>query len=217
MMISNKESKMEEAKNYTQGEEFANAFTHAIGAMFAIYAIVMLAVTATTPLQKATTAVYGAMMFILFQSSTCYHAITNEKAKRVFRKIDHSAIYLMIAGTYTPLLMMVVNFPNSVALMSMTWYLAVTGIVFSCITLKFKYLSTGLYLLMGWLSIFLVYNIWIKYSHMAIWFMLAGGLCYTLGSVFYLSKKKFAHTFWHLCVLAGAVFHYFCILELLKG
>lgn len=207
---------MEEAKNYTPAEEFANAFTHAMGAMFAIYAIVMLAVASTTPLQKATTAVYGAMMFILFQSSTCYHAMTNEKAKRVFRKIDHSAIYLMIAGTYTPILMMVVSFPHSVALMSMTWYIAIMGIVFSCITLKFKHLSTGLYLVMGWLGIFFAYNIWVKCSHTAIWLLLGGGLCFTVGSIFYLSKKKFAHTYWHLCVLAGAVLHYFCILELLK-
>lgn len=207
---------MEETKNYTQAEEFANAFTHAIGALFSIYAIVMLAVTATTPLQKATTAIYGAMMFILFQASTCYHAITSERAKRVFRKIDHSAIYLMIAGTYTPILMMVISFPNSVALMSMIWYLAITGIVFSCITLKFKYLSTGLYLLMGWLSIFLFYNLWIKFPHSAVWLLLGGGLFFTLGSVFYLSKKKFMHTIWHLCVLLGAVLQYFCILELLK-
>lgn len=208
---------MEDVKNYTPAEEFANAFTHAVGAMFAIYAIVMLAVTASTPLQKATTAVYGAMMFILFQSSTFYHAITHEKAKRVLRKIDHSAIYLMIAGTYTPILMMVVSFPHSVALMSITWYIAITGVVFSCITLKFKHLSTGLYLLMGWLGIFFAYNIWINFSHMAIWLLLGGGMCFTLGSIFYLSKKKFMHTIWHLCVLAGAVLHYFCILELLKN
>ncbi len=208
---------MEEVKNYTPAEEFANAFTHALGAMFAIYAIVMLAVTAATPLQKATTAVYGAMMFILFQSSTFYHAITHEKAKKVLRKIDHSAIYLMIAGTYTPILMMVVSFPHSVALMSITWYIAITGVVFSCITLKFKHLSTGLYLLMGWLGIFFAYNIWINFSHTAIWLLLGGGLCFTLGSIFYLSKKKFMHTVWHLCVLAGAVLHYFCILELLKN
>lgn len=207
---------MEETKKYTQVEEFANAFTHAIGAMFAIYAIVMLSVTSTTPLQKATTAIYGAMMFILFQSSTCYHAITNEKAKRVFRKIDHSAIYLMIAGTYTPILMMVISFPNSVALMSMIWYLAITGIVFSCITLKFKYISTGLYLLMGWLSIFLFYNLWMKCPHSVVLLLLCGGICFTLGSIFYLSKKKFMHTIWHLCVLAGAIIHYFCILSLLK-
>lgn len=207
---------MEETKNYTPAEEFANAFTHAIGAMFAIYAIVMLAVNATTPAQKATTAIYGAMMFILFQSSTCYHAMTNEKAKRVFRKIDHSAIYLMIAGTYTPILMAVFSFPNSVALMSMTWYLAITGIVFSCITLKFKHLSTGLYLIMGWLGVFFAYTMWIKCPHIVIWLLLGGGIFYTLGSVFYMSKKKFMHTIWHLCVLAGSIMHYFAILELLK-
>lgn len=207
---------MSEEKNYTPTEEFANAFSHAIGAMFAIYAIVMLAVKSSTPLEKATTSIYGAMMFILFQASTCYHAITNKAAKKVFRKIDHSAIYLLIAGTYTPILMIVVKFPISVALLSMTWYLAITGIVFSCITLKFKYLSTGLYLLMGWLAMFFAYDLWMNFPHRALWFLLLGGIFYTFGSVFYLSKKKFMHTFWHLCVLAGAIAHYFCILALIK-
>ncbi|MCI1273254.1 MAG: hemolysin III family protein [Clostridiaceae bacterium] len=207
---------MSEDKNYTPAEEFANAFSHAIGAMFAIYAIVMLAVTSSTPLEKATTAVYGSMMFILFQASTCYHAITNKKAKKVFRKIDHSAIYLLIAGTYTPILMIVVKFPISVALLAITWYLAITGIVFSCLTLKFKYLSTGLYLLMGWLAMFFARDLWLNFSHNAIWFLLLGGLFYTFGSIFYLSKKKFMHSIWHLCVLGGAVAHYFCILTLIK-
>src|SRR5574344_2105703 len=175
----------EEIKVYTKGEEFANAFTQALGAMFAIYAIVMLAVKSDTPLEKATTAVYGAMMFILFQASTCYHAMVNDTAKRVFRKIDHSAIYLMIAGTYTPLLMIAVKFPYSVALMAIMWYLAVSGIIFSCLTLKFKYLSTGLYLLMGWLSVFLFYNLWTMTNHMAVWYLLGGGLFFSFKKTFY--------------------------------
>src|SRR5574344_1704532 len=207
---------MSEDKNYTPAEEFANAFSHAIGAMFAIYAIVMLAVTSSTPLEEATTAVYGSMMFILFQASTCYHAITNKKAKKVFRKIDHSAIYLLIAGTYTPILMIVVKFPISVALLAITWYLAISGIVFSCITLKFKYLSTGLYLLMGWLSAFLFWAIWTSGAHLAVWFMLGGGLFYSVGCIFYLLKYKFMHSIWHLFVLGGAIMHYFAILELIK-
>ena len=148
-----------EEVRYTASEEFLNAFSHAFGALFAIYAIVMLAVKSDSPVESCTTAIYGAMLFILFQSSTCYHAMTNETAKKVFRKIDHSAIYLLIAGTYTPILMLVLNFPYSIVCLAMVWYLAISGIVFSCITLKFKSLSTALYLLLGWLSIFLFWII----------------------------------------------------------
>ena len=88
-----------EERVYSPQEEFVNAFSHALGAIFAIYALIMLVVTSKTPLQVGTTAIYGATLFILFEASTCYHAMTNETAKKVFRKIDHSAIYLLIAGT----------------------------------------------------------------------------------------------------------------------
>lgn len=196
-------------------EEFFNSFSHAIGAMFAIYAIVMLSVKSTTPMQSSTTAIYGAMLFILFQCSAVYHAITNETAKKVFRKIDHSAIYLLIAGTYTPILMIVMDFPYNVALMSMVWYLAITGIVFSCLSLKFRYLSTGLYLLMGWLSLFIFYPLWSK-SHIAVFYLLGGGLAFTFGSYFYLKGRKFMHVIWHLFVLLGAVLHYFAVMSLLN-
>ena len=207
---------MEEIK-YTPKEEFMNAFTHSMGALFSIYAIVMLAVTSETPMEAASTAIFGATLFILFQSSTLYHAMVNETAKKVFRKIDHSAIFMLIAGTYTPILLLTVKFPLSVALMSMTWYIAISGIIYSCLTLKFKHLSTGLYLVMGWLSLFLVYSIWTNASHLAVWYLLAGGLIYSLGCIFYLSKKKYTHSIWHVFVIFGAVFHYLCIMEILKA
>lgn len=206
----------ENQPKYTPLEEFANAFSHALGALLAIYGIVMLAYYSKTPLQTASTAIFGATLFLLFQSSTLYHSMVNEKAKRVFRKIDHSAIFLLIAGTYTPILLIVMPFPLSVALLAMIWYICISGIVFSCITLKFKYLSTGLYLLLGWLSVFLMYSIWTSGSHMTVWLMLGGGLFYSAGCVFYLLKYKFMHSIWHLFVLGGAVMHYFAILALLK-
>ena len=195
-----------EEQIYTPQEEFVNAFSHAIGAIFAIYALIMLVVTAKTPLQTGTTAIYGASLFILFEASTCYHAMTNETAKKVFRKIDHSAIYLLIAGTYTPLLLMTVDFPNSVIFLSIIWYLAITGIVFSCITLKFKYLSTGLYVLMGWLSAFMFYMLWAKGFHSTLLWLIIGGLFYTTGS----------YSIFHFFVLFGAICHYLMILSLLK-
>ena len=206
---------MEDNRVYTPAEEFANAFSHAIGAMFAIYSIVMLAVSSKGPLETSATAIFGAMMFILFQSSALYHSMTNETAKNVFRKIDHSAIYLLIAGTYTPILLLVVPFPMSVAFLAMVWYLALTGVVFSCIAHKSKYLSTGLYLLMSWLSVFLFYNIATKGSVQALIYFLGGGVFYSSGCYFYLSKKPFSHFIWHLFVLFGAVCHYLSVKSLL--
>lgn len=208
---------MEKESRYTPKEEFMNAFTHSMGALFSIYAIVMLAVSSNSPVEAASTSIFGATLFILFQSSALYHAMVNETAKKVFRKIDHSAIFMLIAGTYTPILLLTVKFPLSVALLAMTWYLAITGIIYSCLTLKFKYLSTGLYLVMGWLSVFLVYAIWNNASHMAVWLLLLGGLFYSFGCVFYLSKKKYMHSIWHVCVLAGAIVHYLCIMNILKA
>lgn len=207
---------MTDRRKYTVGEEFANTFTHSLGALMSIYGIVMLAVASKNAMQAASTAIFGASLFLLFQSSACYHAMTNEKAKKVFQKIDHSAIYLLIAGTFTPVLLLTVKFPLSIALLAMIWYLAITGVVFSCITLKSKSLSAGLYLLMGWLSVFLVYNVWTT-SHLALWFMIAGGLFYSLGCTFYLMKIKYMHSIWHLFVLGGAVMHYFAIMALLKA
>lgn len=203
-------------KHYTITEEVFNTLTHAIGALFAIYAIVMLAITSRTTLEGASTAIFGASLFILFQSSACYHVIVSEKAKMICRKIDHSAIYILIAGTYTPLLLLGLPFPMSVVILAMVWYIAFTGIVFSCITLKFKKLSLGLYLGLSWLSIFLVYQLWHSTSPAVIWYFLGGGIVYTVGTIFYASKRKFMHSIWHLFVLGGAVLHYLSIMELLK-
>lgn len=208
---------MAQVRKYTPGEEFANAFSHSIGALLSVYGIVMLAVNSHTPIQAASTAIFGTMMFILFQSSACYHAMTNETAKKVFQKIDHSAIFLLIGGTYTPLLLLLVPFPTSVALLAMIWYLCIIGIVFSCLTLKFKSLSTGLYLLLGWLSGFLFYSMWTSTCPEAVWYMLAGGVFYSLGCIFYMMKQKYMHSIWHLFVIAGAALHYVCILQILKA
>ena len=207
---------MHEERKYSSLEEFFNAFSHSIGALFSIYAIVMLAVSSHNAMEASSTAIFGATLFILFQSSALYHAMVNETAKKVFRKIDHSAIFMLIAGTYTPILLLVVEFPLSVALLAMTWYLAITGIVYSCLTLKFKYLSTGLYLVMGWLSVFLFLAIWNNASHLAVYYLLLGGIFYSAGCAFYLSKRKFMHCIWHLFVIAGAASHYLSIMEILK-
>lgn len=207
---------MSELVRYTKIEEFFNASTHAVGALLSIYGIVMLAAASRNALEASSTAIFGATLFILFQSSTLYHAMVNETAKKVFRKIDHSAIYMLIAGTYTPILLLVLPFPHSIAALAMIWYLAVSGIIYSCMTIKFKYLSTVLYLLMGWLMFFLIFKIWNTKSHEIVWLLLGGGAVYSLGSVFYLIKRKFMHSIWHIFVILGAVLHYLAIMELLK-
>lgn len=207
---------MSESVRYTKVEEFFNASTHAFGALLSIYGIVMLAAASRNALEASTTAIFGATLFILFQSSTLYHAMVDETAKKVFRKIDHSAIYMLIAGTYTPILLLVLPFPHSIAILAMIWYLAISGIIYSCITIKFKYLSTILYLSMGWLMIFLIYKIWNTKSHEIVWLLLGGGAVYSFGSVFYLMKRRFMHSIWHIFVILGAVLHYFAIMELLK-
>lgn len=209
--------KMAEEIKYTPKEEFINAFTHSIGALLSIYAIVMLSVSSKTTLQAASTAVFGSMLFILFQASTLYHAMVHKTAKKVFQRLDRSAIYMLIAGTYTPILLLTVSFPLSVALTAMTWYLAISGIIYSCLTLKFKYLSTGLYLVMGWLSVFLFYSIWHNASHLAVWLLLLGGLFYSSGCIFFHLRQRYMHCVWHLFVIAGATCHYFCIMEILKA
>lgn len=207
---------MTETRKYSTGEEIANAFTHLLAALISIYGIVMLVTNSTNTLQAVSTSIFGATLFLLFQSSVFYHATINETAKKIFQKIDHSAIYLLIAGTYTPALLFTVKFPLSVALLIGIWCLAVTGIVFSCIKIGSKRLSTMIYLLMGWLSIFFVYNVWMT-SHLSVWLMLGGGLFYSIGCAFYLMKSRYMHSVWHLFVIAGAVMHYFAIMELLKA
>lgn len=207
---------MTQYRKYTIGEEVANALTHMLAALISIVGIVILVENSKTAVQSISTVIFGISLFLLFQSSAFYHATTHEAAKKIFQKIDHSAIYLLIAGTYTPALMLTAKSPLSLILVTLVWGLAITGIVFSCIKIGPKKLSTAIYLGMGWLSVFFVYNVWIT-SHLAVWLMLGGGLFYSLGCAFYLMKFRYMHSVWHLFVIAGAATHYFAIMELLKA
>lgn len=206
---------MIEFRKYTPGEVFANVFTHLLAALMSLYCIVMFAIYSKSIGQFASTAIFGITLFLLFLSSVCYHSVTNEAVKRVFQKIDHSAIYMLIAGTYTPALVLAIKFPLDLIMVVIIWFLAVMGIIFSCIKLKPKYLSTGLYLFMGWLSIIFVYNVWMI-SHLSVWLFLIGGIFYSIGCFFYLIKFPYTHFVWHVFVMAGAAMHYFAIMELLK-
>ncbi|MDD3435815.1 MAG: hemolysin III family protein [Candidatus Gastranaerophilales bacterium] len=204
------------SRQYTTGEKIANIFTHFLGALISIYGIVILVLHSKNLIQVISVTIFGLTLFLLFVSSVCYHSVTNEKLKNIFQKIDHSAIYLLIAGTYTPALILTLRFPLSIIMLSIIWGLSITGIIFYCKMFRHKYISTGLYLCLGWISLFFIYNVWIV-SHLVVWLMLAGGILYTVGCAFYLAKIRYMHFVWHLFVIAGAAMQYFAIIELLKA
>lgn len=202
------------SNKYTTGEEIVHVISHLIGALLSIYGTVILFKASKTPVEALSTVIFGASLFLMFFSSSCYHAMTNPIVKLNCEKIDHSAIYILIAGTYTPALFLVLKFPYDVIMLVVIWFLAVLGIIFTCINLKGKVFSTVIYLLMGWLSVFFVYYVW-NVSHFVVWLLLGGGVFYSIGCVFYLMKTRYMHFIWHLCVLAGAAMQYFAIIELL--
>lgn len=203
-------------QQYTKGEEIANSFAHLFAALISMYGIMILVANSKNMLQAVSCTVFGLTLFLMFQSSAFYHASTHTHTKKIFQKIDHSAIYVLIAGTYTPALLMALDLPWSAVMLALIWALAVMGIVFSGVNIKSKRMSTAIYLIMGWMSVFFIYNVWVA-SHLTVWLMLVGGLFYSLGSIFYLMKFEYTHFIWHLFVIAGAAAHYFAILELLKA
>jgi len=202
-------------KKYTPREQFVNSLTHLPGVVLSVVGTFVLVANSKNAVQAIATAIFGVSLFLLFLSSVFYHSATDDDRVKFFQKIDHSAIYILIAGTYTPGLLFTVKFPFDVVMLSMIWILAILGIIFTCVSLKSKILSTGLYLLMGWVSLIFFKDIWAT-SHLTLWLFLAGGAFYSLGCGFYLSKSRYMHSVWHLFVLAGAATHFFAILELLR-
>ncbi|MDE5792305.1 MAG: hemolysin III family protein [Oscillospiraceae bacterium] len=204
--------------SYTLGEEIFNSVSHGIGALLSIAGCVVLIVfCAINNNAKAvvSASVFGASLIVLYTMSTLYHALTNPKAKRVFRVFDHDTIFLLIAGTYTPYALCCIK-PVWLGwtIFGCIWASAVLGIVFSSVNLeKFSKFSTICYVLMGWAIIFAIkplYQVLPKFSLIA---LIAGGLMYSLGVYFYKKKSvKYFHSIWHLFVVAGSVLHYFSVL-----
>lgn len=197
---------------YVPSEEIANAITHGVGTLAAIAASVWI-LTKGNPVLNAQQmfglAVYCASLVLLFLSSTLYHSIGNPKAKDVFKRMDHCAIYLLIAGSYTPMLMLTLQTRSAEIMLWVVWTLAAVGVVFKTFFVhRFKRVSLIAYLLMGWLSIFLINDLWLAMDRNGFWLMLAGGLCFTVGAAFYAAKKiRYTHAIWHVFVAAGAACH----------
>ncbi len=196
-------------------EEKLNAFTHAIGALFGIVALVFLIVfnSNKTPWSLFSVIIYGISIIVLFTASTLYHSVKNEQKKHYFRIVDHISIYLLIAGTYTPILLITLVESNGWTLFWIVWGIAVFGVVLKLFfTGHFELFSTLLYLVMGWLIVFDFSNLSENIGSNGILFLFAGGLSYTVGIIFYaIQKIPFNHVIWHLFVLAGAIFHFFMI------
>ena len=199
----------------TKLEEQLNAITHGIGAALGIAALVLLIVYADTtkPWSLFSVIVYGISIIILFLASTFYHAVKGEKRKHYFRIVDHVSIYLLIAGTYTPVLLISLAATLGWALFWTVWGIAAFGVVLKLFfTGKYEIFSTLLYLVMGWLIIFDFSNLSESLGPNGILWLFAGGLSYTVGIIFYaIQKVPYFHVVWHLFVLGGAICHFFMI------
>jgi hemolysin III len=201
----------------TPGEEIANAILHGIGAGLAIAGLVLLVLRAKGVLEIAACAIFTASMITMFLASTLYHALEHDGAKRLFRILDHGAIYLLIAGSYTPFSLICMRGTMGWVYVGLEWGLAITGISLYAVGFKFiKKIELAIYLLMGWAIVLGISRLIQAAPLSALIFLAAGGLCYTLGTVWYSRHhRRVSHVIWHVFVLAGAVFHWFSVWQLL--
>jgi len=201
------------ASVYTPREELANAVTHGVGVALSVVGLVLMVVAAATrgdAWQVTSAAIFGTSLVLLYTTSTLYHSVPGVERKQVLRKFDHAAIFLLIAGTYTPFLLVSLRGPWGWSLFGVVWGLAVVGIALKFwFAGRFKVVSTIIYLAMGWLVVVAVKPLWIAVGVGGFSLLIAGGLCYTLGAGFYLWKRlPYHHAIWHLFVLAGSVCHW---------
>lgn len=204
-------------KRYSLAEEIANSITHGLGVLLSIVGLVVLVYLAATRgdvWHIVSSSIFGATLILLYLSSTLYHSITAPRAKEVLRLLDHVAIYLLIAGTYTPFLLVNLRGPWGWSVFSLVWGIALTGIILKISPLGQKRgLSLTLYLVLGWIILIAIKPLLIFLDPAGIRLLVAGGLAYTGGVIFYGWKSlPYNHAIWHLFVLAGSCFHFFAVL-----
>ncbi|BBI35365.1 PAQR family membrane homeostasis protein TrhA [Cohnella abietis] len=202
---------------YTKREEVANAITHGLATLLSIAGLVILIVFASlegTAWHVVSFTIFGVTMLMLYTASTLVHSFPEGKVKDLFETFDHSCIYLFIAGTYTPLLLVTLRSPLGWTLFGIVWGLAIGGVVFKAFfTKKFLVLSTLFYVMMGWLIVFAWHPLQALLMPGGIRLLIIGGLLYTVGSIFYIWRGfPYHHAVWHLFVVAGSVMHFFAIL-----
>ncbi len=203
--------------SYSVKEEIANTITHAVGMVLGIVGLVLLLIKATNHHADALTitsmSIYGGSIIVLFLASTLYHAIPYQRAKRALKTFDHCAIYLLIAGSYTPFLLVSLRTPLAIGLMIVIWAIALVGIIMKLVFVyRFKKLSLVTYLMMGWLSLIVIYQLAMNLAWEGLTLLAVGGLIYSLGVIFYVAKRiPYNHAIWHGFVLAGCACHFFAI------
>lgn len=204
------------AREYTLGEEIANSITHGIGAALSIAALVLLIVKSVMDgagLLLLSALFFGISLLIEYLMSTLYHAIAHEGAKRVFKVLDHSCIYLLIAGTYTPFCLVTLMPFGGFWLFIGIWVMALIGVACEAFwTFRPRWVSAVIYVVMGWCIIAFLPTLYSALAPAGFWLLLAGGLSYTLGAVFYILKRvKYMHSIFHVFVLAGSILHFFSV------
>lgn len=207
---------------HSLGEEIANSITHGVGALFSVAALTILLVYAMMsedPWVITGVTVFGSSLVLMYLASTLYHAFPQPRVKQVFRKIDHCAIYVLIAGTYTPFLLVNLRGPWGWSLFAFLWTIALAGCLFKVVYIDvgahlrwWDKVSTGLYIAMGWAIILALKPTVENVPHPALFLIALGGLAYTAGVVFYLwHRLPYNHAVWHLFVLAGSALHFFAV------
>lgn len=220
-----KESCLEKRKDlglprYSLGEEIFSSVSHGVSALFAVAALVLLLVFCEkTPKKVVSAAIYGATMILLYTVSTLYHALGLNRAKVVFRSLDHCTIFLLIAGTYTPITLVCLGGAMGWTMFGVVWAAAVLGVVLNAVSVeRFKKVSMVCYLAMGWVVVLAMKPVLENMSAVGFWCLLIGGLCYTFGAILYGVGKKipYIHSVFHLFVLAGSVLHTVCVYQVVK-
>ena len=202
---------------YSIAEEVAHSITHGIGLLLSLAGLAILVVNSSyygDAWHIVSSSVYGATLVLLYSASTLYHAITVPNVKKILQKVDHAAIYLLIAGTYTPFTLVNLRGGWGWTLFGMVWSIAIAGMIMELIVQRrYKSISIGLYLGLGWLVMIAIGPVIDNVAPGGIVLLLAGGLCYSLGVIFYVWKSLlYHHAVWHLFVLAGSALHFFAVL-----
>jgi hemolysin III len=202
--------------HYKLGDILANAITHGIGAAFAIAGAVYIIIASTrgTAWYIVSCTIFASTLVLVYICSTLYHSLVRTRARHVFQILDHSSIYPLIAGTYTPFTLISLHGPLGWSIFGIEWALAVAGIIFKSFAVdRFEVASALVYLFQGWLVVIAARPLYLAIGWHGIAWMGAGGLAYTLGIVFFaLDRLRYFHATWHLFVLAGSIAHYFAIL-----
>ncbi|MEI7813352.1 MAG: hemolysin III family protein [Coriobacteriia bacterium] len=205
------------ARPYTLGEEIANSIIHGLGVGLSVAALTMLLVYAGQSHNGwaiGSALVYGIALVLEYTASTLYHSFPQERVKHVFKILDHCGIYVLIAGTYTPFTLVTLRGSNGLWLFGVVWGLAIAGIAVEAFwTYRPRWLSASVYLGMGWLVVIAIRPLAAALPPAGLWLLVAGGLCYTLGTAFYVMKKvRYMHAVWHVWVLAGSILHFLAVL-----